>query len=197
MREDRYAPVLLQSGQKGVSLIIALVALIGMSIAAIALIRAVDSINQISGNFAFRNAARHASDAGIETAFSALNTIVSGKADADDPNGCTNNCVYFATKPATADDSLVLPNRVDWSTLTPISVNGNYQVRYVIERLCTGSLPVRNIAGNCYTGASIDGGSKKVGGIVLSSTYEIFFRITVRVEGPRNTVSYVQALVSH
>ncbi|UUZ75298.1 hypothetical protein LP414_26180 [Polaromonas sp. P1(28)-13] len=77
-----------RSKQHGVSLIIALIALIAMTFAGLALIRAVDTSNVISGNLAFRQASLHATDVGVETALTALGTIVTTSLDANYPASC-------------------------------------------------------------------------------------------------------------
>jgi hypothetical protein len=56
------------SRQRGSALFIALISLVTMTLAGIALVRSVDTINLISGNFSFRQAALHASDLGVEAA---------------------------------------------------------------------------------------------------------------------------------
>ena len=76
------------------------------------------------------------------------------------------------------------------------TINQNYQVKYVIDRLCNGPTPVTDITGNCYAEAATGGGTKKAGGIVFSGAQAVYYRVTVRVEGPRNTTSMVQALLS-
>ena len=62
--------------QRGVSLVIALIALVAMTLAGLALMRSVDTTNLISGNLAFRQSALNATDVGVETALVTLNTIV-------------------------------------------------------------------------------------------------------------------------
>lgn len=70
-------------------------------------------------------------------------------------------------------------------------------VRYLINRMCTSSGLAPNDANNLcqtYEETSTAGGSKSVGAVVFTNT-SVFYRITARSEGPRNTVSYSQALV--
>ena len=84
--------------QRGVSLVIALIALIAMTLAGLALIRAVDTTNLISGNLAFRQATLHTTDVGVETAFATLDTvIVPTSLDANYPAGCAAGaCNYYS-----------------------------------------------------------------------------------------------------
>jgi Tfp pilus assembly protein PilX len=57
-----------QKIQSGVVLIIALIVLVAMTLAALALVRSVDTNNLIAGNMAFQQAAKHSADAGVEAA---------------------------------------------------------------------------------------------------------------------------------
>lgn len=186
--------------QNGLTLVFALIALIAMALAGVALVRAVQTTNQIAGNFSFRNAALHAADVGVEKAFAQLQIITSGALDAKQPGGCTTGCYYYPTMFTTAQlDAQGIPTNINWSNVTADTetVNNSYTVRYVIERLCSGTLPITNLARDCYSGATVGGGTKKAGGVVFSSTAELYFRVTVRVDGPRNTVTYVQSIVAH
>jgi Tfp pilus assembly protein PilX len=183
--------------QRGMTLLFALIALIAMALTGVALIRSVQTNNLISGNFAFRSAALQASDLGVEKAFTRLQTITSGSLDAKYPSGCTNGCNYYPLM-QTAVDAQGIPSAINWSNVTSdvVTVNGDYTVRYVIDRLCTGKLPVTDLVRSCYSGSTIGGGTK-TGKTVFSSTNELYFRVTVRVEGPRNTVAYIQTIIAH
>lgn len=194
--------------QRGASLFIALIALVSMTLAGIALVRSVDTSNLIAGNLAFRQAALHATDLGIEAAFNELGTI---PLEANWPSGCTaGRCNYYPSMCATDMDlgtgTKGVPTVIDWANVpvTPNSpVNGNYNVKYVIDRLCNaplplcnGIVPVTDIAGKCYAGDTTGIGTKKAGGVVFSGATAVYYRVTVRVEGPRKTTSMVQALIS-
>lgn len=77
--------------QRGVVLLIALIALVALTLAGIALVRSVDTGNVIAGNLAFKQAALQVSDTGTEAALTALTTITTTSLDADIPGQ------YFAT----------------------------------------------------------------------------------------------------
>lgn len=181
--------------QRGAALFIALIALVSMTLAGIALVRSVDTSNLIAGNLAFRQAALHASDVGIEKAFDALGTIVSTSLDTNYPSGCSaGTCNYYPTLQATNTNGV--PTVISWSSVPSTTVNTDYNVKYVIDRLCNGPAPVTDIAGKCYADAKTGGGTKKSGGAVFSGSQAVYYRVTVRVEGPRNTTSMVQAIFS-
>ena len=61
--------------QRGVILLIALIMLVAMTLAAIGMIRSVDTGSVIAGNMAFKQATLNASDAGTNAAFSALMAV--------------------------------------------------------------------------------------------------------------------------
>lgn len=183
------------TNQRGAALFIALIALISMTLAGIALVRSVDTANLIAGNLAFRQAALHASDAGIETAFDALGTIVTSSLDANYPSGCSvGACNYYPTLQTA--NSKGVPTVITWATVPSATINNDYKIKYVIDRLCQGPAPVTDISGKCYADAKTGGGTKKAGGVVFSGTQSVYYRVTVRAEGPRNTTSMVQAILS-
>lgn len=178
--------------QRGVSLIIALIALVALTLAGLALIRSADTSNVISGNLAFREASLHATDVGVEAAVTALATIATSSPDANYPAGCAvGACNYYPTL-QTAVTAAGVPTVIDWSAVPNSTVDSSYAVQYVIDRLCDGPTPVTDIATKCMnvTGTSV--GSKKAGAVSFTSANQVYYRMTVRVVGPRNSVSIVQ-----
>lgn len=184
--------------QRGAVLFIALIVLVAMSLAGIALIRSVDTTNLIAGNLAFKQNATHGGDWGLEQGRAWLQAQVATALYNDVPGR------YYASMQTGADFTNTDPSKpdFDWSNN---SFNagpdpaGNPEVRYVIHRMC-------DLAGNpgsvnCVrttTGGTSDStkGGATYGGAALPSTSQIYYRITARVTGPRNTVSYVQMMVN-
>lgn len=185
--------------QRGASLLIALIALISMTLAGIALVRSVDTSNLIAGNFAFRQSAMHVTDGGVEAAVSALGTIVSTSLDNNWPAGCAAGaCNYYSTRQPINSNGV--PTIINWGVggvppITPV-IAPDYAVQYVIDRLCDGAAPVTDIAGNCYADTPVANGSKNAGAITFSGSQTLYYRVTVRVSGPRNTVSMVQVVLN-
>lgn len=198
--------------QRGVVLFIALIVLIAMTMAGIALIRSTDTASVISGNVAFRQAALQESDVGTDAAFRALSDAlgagyIANKAVSVGPR-------YFATMQAlnasgvpTIFDNMSPNDAVDTSDAygTGVGPNGN-RVRYVIERMCnpipaTLASPATEaeIKANCitYTPASVSNSSRNALRIKLNSVSmpSVYYRVTIRVDGPRNTVSMAQAVL--
>jgi hypothetical protein len=195
--------------QEGVVLFIALVILVAMSLAGIALLRGVDTGTIIAGNIAFRQNTMFVGDIGVEAGRAWLQANL-GTLNNDQPGSA-----YYATWGATTDllgndaDPLTVP--FDWQgqsqnvTAAPFTPPPGYEVRYVIHRLCeVAGDPSTDpaVAAKCMrssgTGGSTSSGSKGAAGYgnyALSAPVASVFRITVRVAGPRNAISYVQATV--
>jgi type IV pilus assembly protein PilX len=194
-----HQPVRLHAGrhaQRGVSLIIALIALVALTLAGLALMRSADTTNVISGNLAFREATVQATDVGVETAITALTTIATTAPDANAPAGCAvGACNYYPTMQAPANGAGV-PTVIDWTAVPSTALDASYAVQYVIDRLCDGPTPVTDIADKCMNLAGTSVGSKKAGAVSFTSASQVYYRVVVRVVGPRNSVSIVQATVA-
>ncbi|UCH49938.1 MAG: hypothetical protein JSU95_09375 [Betaproteobacteria bacterium] len=179
----------LRKAQQGVVLFIALIVLVAMSMAGIAVMRSVDTNVLIAGNLAFRNAALSAADAGIEAGRDWVAAQSGGALINDSVPG------YFANW-----QDAFNPTNFDWAAngaFVGTDPNGNV-IRYVVHRMCAES--AKTVDGtDCFKVASATSGSTKGGGSYgqtpLSGSAQPYYRITARVEGPRNTVSYVQAFV--
>jgi Tfp pilus assembly protein PilX len=191
--------------ERGLILFIALIVLVAMSLAGIALMRSVDTNVLIAGNLAFRQGATAAGDWGVEAARGWLSGNA-GLLNSDQPAGASfywanwqQNLDLIGNQPAVPD--------YDWTAANGpnnlgTDIAGN-SVQYVIHRLCDTAGDPNNVQCVRSTLASgsgpSSGGTKTVqdaGGGTLPGTASIFYRITVRVAGPRNTVSYVQAVLN-
>lgn len=191
--------------QRGLALFFALIALVVMSLAAVALIRSVDTSNMIAGNLAFKQAATNSGDSGVEAAIVWLRAqgnsdpMTDGTHPLNSSNSANGYYSYF-------DSGLDLFNDANWaiSTIPEIVDSSNNHIRYIIQRLCrisTNNIPAKDA--DCLFGsAAKDVDEKQVvpqGGCLpgqcTSKNSPPQIRITVRVTGPRNTVSYLQAFV--
>ena len=191
----------LRARQTGVVLMITLIVLVAMTLAAIALVRSVDTTNVIAGNLAFKEASINAADRGAQAAVAWLEsagTLVYGN---NAPNGYTAS----AQQPAagTSWDSYwnntIVPNNLNVCAPTSCAPDaaGNV-VSYTINRLCDSVGSPAQIGVVCsYSPASYVLNSSQAGGtVVLTSINQEYYRITIRVDGPRNTVSYTQIVVA-
>lgn len=194
--------------QRGVVLIVALVVLVAMTLAAVMLVRSVDTNNLIAGNLAFKQSATRSADAGVEAALGYLtaNNAV-GSIFLYSDHGQDG---YVANGSDPVNSPSVTPTVQSWDSYwnttlihrTPVALakdpSGNI-VSYVIDRLCYN--PGAPTSGaNCIASpvlsTSAAGNDNVAGKVALNSTAGAYYRITVRVDGPRNTVSYIQAVVS-
>lgn len=181
--------------QQGVILFFTLIALVVMTLAAIALVRSVDTSISIAGNAAFKQATIQASDTGIEIAVAALPGIGKG---ADIANQ------YFALEQPV--DALGVPTTINWATvpcrttagvISDCTDSSAYRIQYVIDRLCGGTLPVTDVKLNCVSQDPKDNGSKKANSPVFSTGTKIYYRATVKVLGPRDTTSIIQGTLGY
>ena len=169
--------------QRGVSLIIVLVVLAVILVGSLAMLRSSEVSSLVGGNVSFKEAATQATDIGISDAAKALNAMVN--VDGNIPN------VYFATRQVEDNDGI--PTTVDWSAV-PASVVGNYSVQHVVERLCQ-TTPVTDPLADCMVRDAEAPGSNKAGSLAYKTPASIYYRITVRVTGPKSANAFVQALV--
>ena len=190
--------------ERGTILFIALIVLVAMSLAGIALMRSVDTNVLIASNLAFRQGATAGSDWGIENARTWL--FANGAALNDDkPAGAQ---FYWANWQQNLDlynnnpDTTVVDYK--WDSGEPADLGfdsaGN-RVQYVIHRLCDTAGPphaVQCVRSSLFADLAGPGKSNVVqpaGHGNAPGQTAVLYRVTVRVTGPRNTVSFVQAVL--
>ncbi|HUJ85632.1 MAG TPA: hypothetical protein VLX30_02145 [Burkholderiales bacterium] len=191
--------------QQGVVLFIALIVLVAMSLAGIAMMRSVGTGALIANNLAFKQSATNSADWGIEAARTWLTNNSTGNTLYNDLPGVAGGNAYYSTWQSGVDllgqDTSLTP--YDWSTAVSVGTDaaGN-SVKYVIQRMCDGSGDPAGL--NCIKASAAAGGAVSssgtkgaggYGGGALSAPVNTFYRITVQVTGPRNTVGYVQVVV--
>lgn len=186
--------------QRGVVLLVALIVLVIMTLAGIALMRSVSTSSVIAGNLAFQQSATHSADIGVESAISALQKaavtdlqssgVLSGSiryvAHREDPAAGQNWDTYWTSvMPASEVNTL------------PVDAAGN-TVSYVIHRLCNADgVEFTTVACSASPIAAANAaGTSHTTGLQVTAPPPPYYRITARVAGPRNTVSYVQVVVS-
>jgi type IV pilus assembly protein PilX len=187
--------------QRGAVLLIALIMLVALTMAGLALMRSVSTSNIIAGNLAFQQAATHSAGAGIETAVSWLQANTANTTlHSSVLTGSGMRYVAQRQDPASGQswDAFWTGTLASSGAVNTLAADaaGN-TVSFVIHRLCNST------GAPTYPGCSapaVDvqsaGNSYGSGVIALNPTREVYYRITARVTGPRNTLSYVQAVVS-
>jgi Tfp pilus assembly protein PilX len=196
--------------QSGVVLMVALIMLVAMTLAGLALVRSMDTTNLVAGNMAFQQSATHSADAGVEAAVAWL--------EGNNATGVLDQNVPAAGYTASTLNNVAYPlGAAYWTALLPngvcslplaggacsaapgvVNVSGNL-VSFMIQRLCTGAGPRNQTGSGCAISpgtSSTKGNNEGAGEDQLTFSTAVYYRITVRVAGPRNTVSYVQAIVS-
>jgi Tfp pilus assembly protein PilX len=188
----------LPSGQSGAVLLIALVVLIAMTLSALSLIRSVNITNLIAGNLSFHESALLFAERSTEIA---LNDYLL-------PNCAIGNTTLYTSstdhgyRAVRADPAANQNWETFWEdTLEAQSKEGDTdassgnKVSYVIHRLCDkeGAPHLANCSKPPLdtTDSSRDGGKDP-----LATTSQVYYRITSKVTGPRNTVVYTQTIVA-
>ena len=179
--------------QAGVVLFIALIALIVMSLAAVALIRSVDTNTMIAGNLSFKQSALISSDSGVETALDWLKGHSALDEDVSEDG-------YYATS---ADDTKTLADSSNAKLATGSNINAGLDtsgnnIAYIIQRMCSNTGPA-NTSHCLYGPPGEDENSKSHCDLsnpcLGEPTGALLYRITTKVTEPKNTVSYSQAFV--
>lgn len=200
--------------QRGVVLFFALIALVVMSLAAVALIRSVDTNTMIAGNLAFKQAATSSGDSGVERAVAWLKAAeaqmkTNGKSVYKDMTHTFNNDDptqgYYSNI-----NSFILTDSTAWDAIDPAKIpeivdqSGN-RVRYVIERMCRDPGQVLSKSNCEFSSPPLDGTEHTIHlppdqcppppNSCPEPGQSPPYRITSRIIGPANTLSYVQAFV--
>ncbi len=178
--------------QHGVVLFIALIVLVAMSLAGVALWRSIGTGVLIAGNIAMQRGAVTSSDAGIEGARAWLMAQGPGVLNNNQPRAYVSSWdERFDATTFDWDNLGSLPSTVD---------SAGFTTQYVVHRLCGLPNAGHNAPGQQCLTVSVAGGSSSrsvgsYGVMPLSGTTYIYYRITSRALGPRNTVSYTQSIM--
>ena len=210
-----------RASQRGVSLLFALLALAAMLLAAVALVRSVDSGALVLGNLGFKQEATSASDRAAEAALADLkaggwdfnldspaHAYYAASQDALDPTGTltsatrplavvnwhdADSCACLSKSPATCSSCSRLPS-------DPIT-HGGVTSRYLITRLCPLAQPPSDTNACAQPPANAIAHAKQRGvlnpnGPRLDANVSApFYRIIVRSVGTRGTVSFTETIV--
>lgn len=215
-------------GQAGIVLFFALLALAVMSIAAVALIRSVDTNALLSGNMVYRQSANTATNVALEgiTEYIAKNVALTVSTANQPAMGYYANCSQFDTQPdalacdgsrlttATWDssNSALVPSQTDGNNeiLNGVDRQGN-EIRYVVERMCNFSTAELNAGkaatdssrclmasspSNCAKCTHNQGAVERVKQVNESPDSPLY-RVTLRISGPKNTMTYMQSFISN
>jgi hypothetical protein len=184
--------------QRGMVLLIALVVLVALTLAATTLVRSVDTTNLIAGNLAFHESAVLSGDRGIELAF--VNWLSAHNLYGDAVLYTSNLSVgYVAMRqdppPGVSWDSFWNSTLKNLAFTEPTKDAAGNTVSYVVHRLCDGEGAPKFT--QCYKANLITEGNTNNPDLPpLDVNDQIYYRITIRVDGPRNTVAYTQSIIA-
>lgn len=183
--------------QRGVVLVFALIALVIMLIGAVAITRSINSSQFNIGNIGFKRDLANQSERAVQLAMNAVNA---GGALADPTKRLTAlaSANYSAVK--LADNIQGIPNILLQSdaqfatvgTAPDIDVSGmNVKVRYVVDRLATAEGACNSTNCTMSTAQVFGGAASELNPV--TPTPQPVYRLTVRLTGPRNTLSFFQS----
>ena len=182
--------------QDGIVLMVALIMLVAMSLAGVALMRSVETAVMVAGNFAFKESAVLSTDQGVQSAAGWV-----GLTNKNSPASLYNDnpaLGYFSSLPSVDPDFFD-----DGAWAQSVSVNGGApdaagnRVRYVVHRMCSlsglnWSDPDNECMVQMTSAAEGEGYSNKPGAPPPLALPILYYRVTTRVDGPRNTVTISQ-----
>jgi type IV pilus assembly protein PilX len=200
--------------QRGAVLPVTLIALTGMILAATSLTRSLDTAGGIAGNLAFQQASAATGDVGVEAAIgwleanrgsATLNTdqAASGyTASRRDPAAGQTWDQFWTSVLVPAGQTV--PLAFDCASQAPdpagactTDASGN-RISYAIQRMCVGAGAPAAAGVDCSASPATNttGSGKGSGTIALQADSQVYYRITVRIDGPRNALNYLQATIA-
>lgn len=178
--------------QRGVVLFVALIALVIMSMVGISMVRQMTGGQQIVGNLGLKQGATSVADRATELA----RTFIAGSASATLDADVTGNGYYASApdvlNPATPFD----PVAHDWTNASASVTDDGNTVNYVVHRLCDGVGVFEDQ--ECVARETTEGsemGVPSYGSAGAPKQLQPYYRITSRVTGPRNAMSYTQVIM--
>lgn len=210
-----------QHQQKGIVLIIVLVVLLVMLIAAIGLMRSVESGTAAAANLSMGQSSQLVADWGVERGFEWL---YANRANLDNDNAA-NGYYSVRTGGGAVTNDTDWMDAANWgggktfNALTVPAPPAGYTVRVLVNRMCSATGPINANGQSCSTGASstalanntstvkignvsyaigasAGAGGSTGGGANYNVPGNVYFRVTVRVEGPRNSLSVIQSMLT-
>ena len=183
------------SAQRGLVLLISLIVLIAMSLAAIALVRSVDTATQITGNLSFRGGSVQESDQGVEAAYAAVKALTQAQLRSDYlPASPLPPANYFASVQATNDTALV--NTLTTLSALPQNAATGNTVTFMVERMCKNGFALDADSANCSVFVPPPPKTRSLGSGATPPPGDsrVYYRATVMVTGQRGTRVFTQTI---
>jgi len=195
--------------QRGVTLFIALIVLVAMTMAAVAMMRSVDTATVVAGNIGFRQSAVNAADQGVQAAYAWLGgTVTTPAITSDDATKGYFSSVTAGEAPDWYTNSASWANAFNLTLTCPATgastdCAGN-TVSYVIHRMCpvpscapnATCFGVTNVCGQTLSSTAVSGeGVEQSAPNFFTTPPATHYRVTVRSIGPRASIAYVQTML--
>jgi Tfp pilus assembly protein PilX len=199
--------------QRGTVLLLTLIVLVVLLLGGVALVRSFDTTLLTAGNIAFKRDLVNQGERVVPLVLKLFETGVLNTAEARGANNKNNN--YSAAILASSPQGVPLA-LLDNGAFTAIGATGNdivlqdqnVKIRYVIDRMCNAvGLDATLGAAGCIQSdsglsdavdvnnantADFAGSDGKAGAV----PQQVVYRISVRVDGPRNTQTFLQTTFS-
>jgi type IV pilus assembly protein PilX len=181
--------------QQGVVLIFSLIVLLILAIGAVAVLRSVNSSLLSAGNLAFHRDLVNQAEQALSTVLTEFKT-----------NGPPLNGATIADLPAANYVSSALPTNAQGVPLVLLDnaafalvgsaanilpgATPDVTIRYIIDRLCTNTGNANIV--NCVQSTGLPTGGTANKNTALAPPSATVYRVSVRVDGPRNTQAFLQ-----
>jgi type IV pilus assembly protein PilX len=190
------------AAQRGVTLVISMIALVVLTVGAVAMTRSTNTSLRMAGNLAFKRDLANQGERGIAAALSELRTGALASDGSRTANRNASN--YSATQ---LDSSLQgIPNVLlsdstfagsGFSRAEIDDAAAGIKVRYVIDRQCS----VAGVYSESTCQSQSTAGPKTAGGVdlvdlIVPPQQRPVYRISVRVTGPRGAQTFVQTTLT-
>lgn len=174
--------------QRGMTMLMVLILMSVMLLGSLALARMTESSTLISGNVAAKDGSVHAAEVGWNTAFQDVTNIIKPAEGTAIPN-------WYWTTIQPTDAATGIP-QVNFDTAKAVTGGvGRYEVRYVVERMCTVA-SVTTSATDCLIKQANVLKDMSSTAPDLQPAAARQYRITVRVTDQRGTQTWTQSLVN-
>lgn len=201
------------TGQRGTVLLLTLIVLVVLLLGGVALVRSFDTTLLTAGNIAFKRDLVNQGERVVPVVLKLFQTGALNTADARQNNDKNNN--YSAAILPSSPQGVPLA-LLDNNAFTAVGSAGNdivaqgqnVKIRYVIDRMCNGpGLDITLGAAGCILSDinlsdatdlnNINGAEfASVDGRPGAAPQQVVYRISVRVDGPRNTQTFLQTTFS-
>jgi Tfp pilus assembly protein PilX len=181
--------------QRGVVLIFSLIVLLILAIGAVAVLRSVNSSLLSAGNLAFHRDLVNQAEQALSTVMTEFKTNgppLNGATIADLPAA---NYVSTALPTNAQGVPLVLLNNAAFALVGSAAnilpgATPDVTIRYIIDRLCTNTGNANIV--NCVQSTGLPTGGTANHNTALAPPSATVYRVSVRVDGPRNTQAFLQ-----